>query len=144
MSISVTRRIWWGLPEVGFSCRLVALALGDHADPDGSKIFPSLARIARMTGLDRRRVRREVAALKRMGWLERVGERCGGTLVYRVSPIWMATTAKFDRETEADDRAGTPTHLDKMRFPGLNGVTRPAKPAARRSDGAVQVGGSGG
>ena len=48
----------------------VLIAIAAHADRQG-RAFPSLARIAEMTGIDRRGIPIEVAALVRAGFLLR-------------------------------------------------------------------------
>ena len=74
MSITVYRNVWGGSRARG-SARLVLLAIADHAD-DGGQAWPSVARLARMTGLSRRQVQRRVRQLVKAG--ELVIEQLGG------------------------------------------------------------------
>ena len=53
MSVEQMALVWKLPEEVGSTCRLVLLALADHADADG-KCWPSYARLMSMTGLSRR------------------------------------------------------------------------------------------
>lgn len=56
--------------EVTFGCprmKAVAVALGDHASHDGTKVFPSVALIARKVELSERTVQRTLRALEAAG-----------------------------------------------------------------------------
>lgn len=55
--------------------KLVALVLADHANEDGL-CWPSYARIAERTGVDKRTVQRHVKTLTRMGVLTKVRTGC--------------------------------------------------------------------
>ena len=54
--------------------KLTLFQLASHGDPDGSKIYPSLKRIAHYTGLDVRSVRRHVRAFQADGVLAKVAD----------------------------------------------------------------------
>jgi DNA-binding transcriptional ArsR family regulator len=62
--------------------RLVLLAWLTHADPDGVA-WPSIARLARMTSLGERTVRRELKRLRERGLLEDLGRTPRGGLRLR-------------------------------------------------------------
>jgi hypothetical protein len=63
----------WGL-ELSHAEHAVLLALADHADDDGSNVFPSIAYTAWKTNYKERQVRRIVAALRERGILVLVRE----------------------------------------------------------------------
>lgn len=72
--------------------RLLALALADFARDDGSHIWPSLAELGRKTGQSGSTVLRQLASMRRAGWLQRVPSRAGSgqTTLYRICPVWIA------------------------------------------------------
>jgi len=51
--------------------KLVLLALANHAHPDGTSAFPSVARIMRYTLLSERAIRSHLAGLEKIGLIER-------------------------------------------------------------------------
>lgn len=82
----------------GGSMRLLALALADHANDDGERIFPSIRLLAEKTMQSERAVQYQIQKMLDMGWLEFVGEakfhhgRGRGVnqgREYRISPEWM-------------------------------------------------------
>lgn len=73
--------------------RLVAVALGDCAHRDGTRIFPSVDEVADRTHLSRRTVQMHLAKMVASGWLILVHKstgRRGNTNEYRISPEWLA------------------------------------------------------
>lgn len=70
---------------------LLALAIANHADADGSSIYPSIPTLAFYTRQDVRTVQRQMAVLVKLGWLELVRARLPGlqTNEYRISPRWV-------------------------------------------------------
>jgi hypothetical protein len=52
--------------------KLVALLLASYADPDGTSIFPGVARLAVQTGLSYRTIQRELAGLRAMGLIAKM------------------------------------------------------------------------
>lgn len=62
------------LAKLGARALRVLIAIAAHADREG-RAFPSLARIAKLTGIDRRGLHQEIAALVAVGLL-RVEARC--------------------------------------------------------------------
>lgn len=50
--------------DLAASAKLVWMALAGHLGPDGTEVWPSINRLARMTGLDRKTVLRDIAALE--------------------------------------------------------------------------------
>ncbi len=73
---------------------LLALALADHADDDGTHIFPSVETMAQKTRQSVRAVQYQLAKMQESGWLILVraarGGRKGGTPAeYRISLEWI-------------------------------------------------------
>jgi hypothetical protein len=86
MSVKVMGLVWDYYPEGGGEL-LTMLKLADHADHDGSKIWPSVARTAEMTRQSERTVQRQIKAAVDIGWLEVVEEGGRGpysTTRYRI------------------------------------------------------------
>lgn len=95
MSIRLMSMIFERYPEGG-SEMLLALAMADHANDDGARIWPSLDELARKTRQSRRTVQRQIAKMLASGWLEQVRTatgRPGATNEYRVRPAWVAGEA---------------------------------------------------
>lgn len=70
---------------------MLALVLADHANPDGSSIFPSIRRVAWYTRQDTRTVQRQINVLLDVGWLVLVRKRRPGHLTreYRIASSWV-------------------------------------------------------
>lgn len=70
---------------------LLAVAIANHADADGTSIYPSVPTLAYYTRQDVRTVQRQIGVLIDVGWLELVRERLPGlqTNEYRISPTWV-------------------------------------------------------
>ncbi len=73
MSIAVILAIFESRGQLSPSQRLVLLAHANFANEDGQNIYPSVRRIAGMTGLSQSQVRRVRAELVRAGFMEPVG-----------------------------------------------------------------------
>ena len=108
----------WEL-ELSHAQQSIALAMADHGDDDGSRIFPSLARIAWKTGYSDRQVRRVVRQLEDLGLLVVV---CASSryrpVEYRMDAAAVARKHGF--MSRADnfnpiDRGDTMTGLDDDR-----------------------------
>lgn len=104
MSFKLLGRVWER--EASWAETLVLLALANHAQDDGSRCFPSVGRIAWMTGLHVRTVKRVVAALRESGVLQ-VRQGGGGrsateyAIVLDTLPLKPAFLAK-DRAKTGD------------------------------------------
>ena len=99
MSIKVMTMVFDRYPSGGNE-RVLALALADHSDDDGTHIWPSLDRLAIKTLTNRRTVQRMIAIMVASGWLEplrRATGRPGATNEYRISPVWIAGGALPER-----------------------------------------------
>jgi hypothetical protein len=53
------------------STRMVAVALGDYVNTDSSYAWPSVANLARRSGISTRQVQRCLRQIERDGWIER-------------------------------------------------------------------------
>jgi DNA-binding MarR family transcriptional regulator len=116
--------------------KLVLLALADHAWPDGTHAYPSISRLARMTGLTERSVRRAISSLIEKDLIVRE-INAGGTPDYRIDrrpnlytlPIERGDTVSardIDGMTQCpargdtDDRAGGHSVSQTIKEPHLN------------------------
>lgn len=85
--------------ELGRGEQTVALAMADHADDDGSKIFPSIGRIAWKTGYSERQVTRIIQKLTKMGLLILVHK----SRQHRAAEYRMVITAVPEKEAFRSD-----------------------------------------
>lgn len=76
MSVQATTWVWSNSKTTG-TAKLVMLAIADHAWQDGTNAWPSIGRLAKMTGLSEMTVRRGVATAESLGEL-RVVRSLGG------------------------------------------------------------------
>lgn len=128
MSVKVMALIWDHYPEGGGEL-LVALKVADHADHDGSRIWPAVASLAVQTRQSERTVQRHLRAMSERGWLQLVrkgGTGPGATAHYRIpmaeileglagkgdnlSPIARVTpeAEKGDKSSKKGDTAVSP------------------------------------
>ncbi len=78
---------------------LLALALADHSHDDGTRIFPSIAYLAKKTRQSERSVQYQLRRMETTGWLLLVNSGLGGrrrgsndagvTREYRINPGWL-------------------------------------------------------
>lgn len=114
--------------------KLVALLLASYADPDGTSIYPGVARLAVQTGLGYRTIQRELARLRAMGLIAkmpRTGIRRGWSDPYRLT-FGDDVPASVDIPTPAAEDAAVENLARQYR-----GRHR-AKKSARHPDG-VQI-----
>ena len=97
----------------------VMLAMADHAHDDGSRCFPSVARIAWKTGYQERSVRRTMAELRKRGVLELVtpGGGRGRSSRYqihvdRIPKKPPLNPDRCDTNPDAQDRVSAPLNPD--------------------------------
>lgn len=86
MSVKVMGLVWDYYPEGGGEL-LTMLKLADHAEHDGTRIWPSIALTAAMTRQSERTVQRQIQAAIDNGWLvvlEEGGKGPGSTTRYRI------------------------------------------------------------
>lgn len=89
MSIKIMSAIWDGGPK-GSTMRFVLIALADNANDDG-ECWPSVATVARKTGLCERAVRQALRQLEVGGWLKtKIGGGRGGANRYVINPAQNA------------------------------------------------------
>jgi len=77
----------WDLYPEGGGELLTMLKLADHAEHDGSRVWPSIRLTAAMTRQSERTVQRQIAAIMKNGWLEVVeqgGKGPADTTRYRI------------------------------------------------------------
>jgi len=86
MSVQATTWVW-NHSKATEGALLVLLALADHAHPDGTHAYPSVASLARMTRLSERAVQYALRELQQLGEIEvtRAGGGRGRTTEYRLS-----------------------------------------------------------
>ena len=79
---------------VGGGEMITALCLADHADHDGTSIWPSVPTIAKLTRQSERTVQYHLSKMQESGWLLLVGNAKGGrkkSREYRINPVWIET-----------------------------------------------------
>ena len=87
--------------------KLVALALADHGEDDGSQIFPSVARLAWKTGYTERRVQQILRSLEEKGLIEPVAHAQGGrghAAEYQMYTERVKRNAPFSAKGEIRER----------------------------------------
>lgn len=85
MSVEATTAAW-ARRDVTSTEKLVLVRIADHAGPDGSDAWPSVARLVRDTGLSERAVQGAIKSLESKGALTRqIGTGPHGTNRYKVS-----------------------------------------------------------
>ena len=91
MSVRVMSMVWERYPDGGGDM-LLALALADHASDDGTRVFPSVASLAKKTRQSVRTVGYQLAKMRAAGWLIPVGHVDGGrgmATEYLISAEWI-------------------------------------------------------
>ena len=101
MSVKLMTFVWDNYPEGG-SELLLALALSDVAEDDGSQIYPSVATMASKTRQSERNIQYLLAKMKEKGWLIEI--RPGGifngkryTTEYQIPAQALGMPAPIDR-----------------------------------------------
>ena len=87
------------------STRMVAVALGDYVNTDSSYAWPSVANLARRSGISTRQVQRCLRQIERDGWIERATgdtHRLGTTLWMRALLPAGGKNEPYADEPEAD------------------------------------------
>ncbi|MBZ5554576.1 MAG: helix-turn-helix domain-containing protein [Acidobacteriia bacterium] len=96
MSIKVAKIVWEFSQHRG-NALVLLLAIADHAHDDGTGAWPSESRLAKMTRLSKRTVRRLLRVLERSGEISTlVGRGRGGTNLYAVTLIGRDEMAPQD------------------------------------------------
>ncbi|TCK44008.1 hypothetical protein B0G84_2356 [Paraburkholderia sp. BL8N3] len=103
---------------------LVALKLADHADDDGTHIYPSIKYIAEKTRQSARAVQYQIRRMEQSGFLQLVANAGGGrgrAREYRINPHWIngaelapisagvkgAKTASNEKGASGDEKGAT-------------------------------------
>jgi len=115
MSARVTGMVFDRYPGSGGEL-LLALALADHAHDDGTRIFPSIAYLAKKTRQSERSVQYQLRRMETTGWLLLVNSGLGGrrrgsndagvTREYRINPGWLKGEKFAPFEKEAVEHSG--------------------------------------
>ena len=85
MSVKIMGLVWD--LDIGRDEKFILLAYADHAEHDGSNIYPAVATVARKTGYSERQVQRITHNLVEMGILIKDGSGTHGTNSFRI-PIY--------------------------------------------------------
>lgn len=110
MSKKVINCIYAAFPRGNTKLRPLAVALGNYARDDGTRIFPSVATLAACTDQCERTVQTQLQKLRSIGWLQLVQLEAGGgrggapgrPREYRIDPDWLAAAwARLQRDAEA-------------------------------------------
>jgi hypothetical protein len=83
VSVEVIGAVLQHSPTSG-NAKVILLGLANHAHPDGSSAYPSVATLARYARVDHRTVQRQLRALERDGHVERTGVGPAGQTCWRV------------------------------------------------------------
>ncbi len=111
MSVEITAQVFRRYPAGGGE-RLLALALADCANPDGTRIFPSVETLAEKTRQSVRSVQYQLRRMEESGWLILVSAGNGGrsmTREYRISLDWIkgAEIAPIQKGAIHDEKGAT-------------------------------------
>ena len=132
MSARLTGMVFDRYPAGGGE-RLLALALADCADHDGTNIYPSIETLAAMTHQSERAVQYQLRKMEDSGWLILVNAGRGGrtpmrngtayTRRYRINPEWIkgANFAPF-KKGATDDHKGCKSAQERVQNEALKGA----------------------
>ena len=108
--------------------KLVLFALANHAHPDGSSAFPSVARIMRYTLLSERAIRLHLAGLEELGLIERGDASIVASYIHRVDRRPQGWNLRLDKisgvplvqvvEVRGASDAGNGVHMTTERGAG--------------------------
>lgn len=111
---------------------VLALALADNAHDDGTRIFPSVAQLARKTRQSERSVQYQLRAMEKSGWLVLVKAESrahGRPREYRIDPAWL-----LDAPPGAKTASGEVQPPGAIFAPGA-AVDKPPEPGAEIAPG---------
>lgn len=98
MSIAAMSKVW--LLNLPAPMKLVLLCLADHCYKDSETAYPSVQRVANLTGLSRRQVQRHLRVLQTSGLIEpTVGARGHRAVTYR---LHLDVTPTSSRRSDTD------------------------------------------
>ena len=130
MSVNATRFAWecdLSKTTKRSAKRLVLLALADRANKENT-CFPSIARVVKDTGMDRKTVMNTISDLIELGLVSDTGERKGGTNQVRVLKINVHITQKESYPQEhqlSSNKQGEISKETVVNLP-INGVEFPS------------------
>lgn len=110
--------------------KFVALILACIADQHGKNIYPSLATIAKETGLDIRAVRRAIRELEDLAIIRRIKESKGRTTnLYEFTTEWIEQQANNHQQPQPTaSKAYSPWNIEKTLQQTTTPQTRPQTP----------------
>lgn len=118
MSGKMSGLVFEHYPEGGGEM-LTALCLADHADHDGTSIYPSVETVAKLTRQSRRTVQYHLSKMQESGWLLLVGNAKGGrqkAREYRINPAWIESGSLPEKGAKTapfiEDSAGASVPVD--------------------------------
>ena len=128
MSVNATRFAWecdLSKTNKRSAKRLVLLALADRANKENT-CFPSIARVVKDTGMDRKTVMNTISDLITLGLVSDTGERKGGTNQVRVLKINVAQQESYPQS--CSDSSNKQCEISKETVVNLpiNGVEFPS------------------
>lgn len=127
MSVNATRFAWecdLSKTTKRSAKRLVLLALADRANKENT-CFPSIARVVKDTGMDRKTVMNTINDLITLGLVSDTGERKGGTNQVRVLKINVVKQESYPQEgKESPRKQGEISKETVVNLP-INGVEFP-------------------
>jgi DNA-binding transcriptional ArsR family regulator len=125
MSLDAILWVWDSAEPESPTDRAVLLALARHADMDGERIFPSIDRIVRMTGLSRSTVTTARRRLLESGLIEETGKSGRQTTEYRIPGV-----REPDGGVRQVDGKGSGSRTQKVpqKGPEEDGSTPPTSP----------------
>ena len=130
MSVNATRFAWecdLSKTTKRSAKRLVLLALADRANKENT-CFPSIARVVKDTGMDRKTVMNTINDLIELGIVSDTGERKGGTNQVRVLKINVDTVKQESYPQSCSDSSNKQCEISKETVVNLpiNGVEFPS------------------
>ena len=130
MSVNATRFAWecdLSKTTKRSAKRLVLLALADRANKENT-CFPSIARVVKDTGMDRKTVMNTINDLIEMGLISDTGERKGGTNQVRVLKINVDTVKQESYPQSCKNSSNKQCEISKETVVNLpiNGVEFPS------------------
>jgi hypothetical protein len=93
--------------------KLVLLAMADHASPDGSGCYPSVATLIKKTSLSRRCVQTAIRHMENVGFLVRVGQATGGRRLTTEYSISLDSAKKVIGKADRNSAARAPFPHDQ-------------------------------
>lgn len=97
MSVELTEKVWEYFPFQGADL-LVGVQLAGFAQPNGTRVFPSVNTLARRTRLSVRQVQLSLAKMRKFTWILVVAYPTGGrgkATEYAVNPNWIENPEAF-------------------------------------------------